>query len=81
MKLPTQRFTPPTGSEDDFNWDEEAGYSEVLSRDITVEVDDVEYVVDLERESIEDLWYAVSTDAPLECARAAFEEGERKANS
>lgn len=80
MKLPTQRFTPPTGSEDDYNFDDDHGHEEVLSRDITVEVDDVEYVVDLERESIEDRWYAVSTDAPLECARAAFEAAETEAN-
>lgn len=79
MRLPTQRFHPGS-RESDYYWDD-TGWQPLLQREVTVEApDENEYTVDLKRDSIDDDWEAVSTDAPLEHAKAAMDAAEEKAN-
>lgn len=80
VRLPTQRFHPAE-RESDYSFDDEHGWEPVLQREITVEApDENEYEVQLERASLDGPWEAVSTDAPLEHARAAMDAAERKCN-
>lgn len=79
MNLPTARFHPGS-RESDYYWDD-TGWQPLLQREVTVEApDENEYEVQLERASLDDPWEAVSTDAPLEHARAAMDAAERKCN-
>ena len=80
MNLPTTRFHPGS-SESDFDYDDDHGWQPVLEREIEVDLEDGnEFIVDIKRDSVDDPWEAVSTDAPLEMARAAMDAAERKAN-
>lgn len=80
MNLPTARFHPGS-RESDWDYDDDHGWFPVLQREVTVEApDENEYVVDLKRDSIDDDWEAVSTDAPLEYAKAAMQAAEEKCN-
>lgn len=80
MNLPTTRFHPGS-RESDYSFDDEHGWQPVLQREVTIEApDENEYEVQLERASIDDDWEAVSTDAPLEYAKAAMEAAEEKCN-
>jgi len=71
----------PDINDPDWNFDDDHGFEPVLTRDVTVEVDEEEYIVDLERDSIDDEWCAVSTDAPLAVAKAAMAKAEREVNA